>query len=80
MVLRYCEGCYRQFSNYSGFCQTNVVLLSRFTCDFFDAVLSPMDGSDEEEDEQSNQVLESPARGIAWIMVKADGDMDFAIR
>lgn len=61
----------------------------RFTCDFFDVILSPMqdennnnnrNGDDEDEDEMDFASPDTTARGLAWIMADTRGNIQYHVR
>lgn len=53
-------------------------LAPKFSCDLFDCVLSPL--AVDTNDEDSISPLDSPTRGIAWLLMRKDGDIQYHVR
>ncbi len=66
------------------------LLAPRFTCDFFDAVLSPSpdeeirdevdDGDEEAGVADPGPIHDSPAKGLVWMSVARNGDIEYNVR
>ena len=52
-------------------------LAPKFACDLFDCVLSSLAVDSNDEDSKS---VDSAARGIAWLLMRKDGDIQYHVR